>query len=249
MQFSKIDSTFILSRSELKAIIAHASTDDTRAHLNGVGFDVANGCAVATDGHRLAVLREELCVIGAPFEADTKVTIVRLATLERAAKMIPRGGSLRVQVTSPITATLTALEKSGAPGAVLNAEMSDSRDRFPPYVVILPAAVEFGAFPLPTRVGFNANYLADLALVQAAANEAAGKPKTLIGMDVQFPSTALDPMRVTCRSWLVVITAVCIDNGRGDFTPGERRARDAWPQLVRNETAASEAAPKGEPLQ
>jgi hypothetical protein len=46
---------FALTRAELVALITHASSDFTRAHLYAVCFDVGRGRVVTTDGHRLAL--------------------------------------------------------------------------------------------------------------------------------------------------------------------------------------------------
>lgn len=190
------DSTFTLDRKEIVALCAHASTDEMRPHLNGVGFDTSQGRAVATDGHRLAVLEHDASDRCAPEDRKPTVTIVPLDTMQRAIKAMPRGGTMRVTVTNPDngTATIVTVTKEGAEAATIQ---STSIAVFPPYSQIIPPAKAPDEFTLPTRVGFNAHYLASLALVQAAAGDK--------GVDLQTAENALSPMRVTCGRWLVVI--------------------------------------------
>ncbi len=48
-----------LKKAELAALVAHASTDTTRLHLNSVFFDAPRGAVAATDGHRLVIRHGE----------------------------------------------------------------------------------------------------------------------------------------------------------------------------------------------
>ena len=53
MIFTRSDVSF--SKADLVALLAHASKDETRAHLAAVHFDANTGRAFASDGHRMAI--------------------------------------------------------------------------------------------------------------------------------------------------------------------------------------------------
>lgn len=57
MQLS--ETQLIITRDELAAFCAHASTDTTRAHLASVCIDLSRGRVASTDGHRLLLWTDE----------------------------------------------------------------------------------------------------------------------------------------------------------------------------------------------
>lgn len=116
-----LNDTIDLSKSELLALLAFASTDETRAHLAAVSLD-PSGLLFATDGHRLlAVELPELTrwraammpmrVDAAPKRAKPAVDAVSvdLAALPEAEPEAPAVAPAPAVV--PVTAPAAAVDK------------------------------------------------------------------------------------------------------------------------------------------
>jgi DNA polymerase III sliding clamp (beta) subunit (PCNA family) len=180
------DTSVFLTKLEVRALVAHASDDETRLHINSVCFDLAEGAVVATDGHRLAKLN------GGPKQPDKCQQLVPRDVVERAGKSVRKadaeiefafvrdgGCNIRVDGSETLARTVDA--------------------RFPPYDQVIPGDA---ADPSAERIGFNPPYLADLCLVSKAAGN---KPATFR----VFCDGELDPAKATFESvagrWTVVV--------------------------------------------
>jgi len=177
----KIDKagTFVLTKAELKALLAHACNDFTRPHAYGVTFNVAKGHAFATDGHRLAVLRPSVSDVTVSDVADrdnaewdaAPAFIVSRTDCEQALRACS-GKKHVIAVSWRATNALVEI-RDKASSAVLAAVPSTAVDAF---VIPIDGALPSYAYEGPEWsacpcVGVDARYLADLALVQAACVE------------------------------------------------------------------------------
>lgn len=91
----------VLSREDAKALVAHASKDQTRLHMNGVCIDWSSGAFVATDGHRVAQVNSGATFIEpmvrefpapVPVATPHSDTLIPLEPLERATKLCRKKG-------------------------------------------------------------------------------------------------------------------------------------------------------------
>jgi DNA polymerase III sliding clamp (beta) subunit (PCNA family) len=145
-----IDDTIEITKAEARALLKHASTDETRKHLCSVLFELnGKATAVATDGHRLARCEVEN---GSGFEWTA---LVPRTTLEEAAKLASAKVPIRVkpQKITVGAATVTYEERQDV--------------KFPPYQQVIP---ERSDDPKP-GVAVNTAYLASLDLVGKAVAE------------------------------------------------------------------------------
>ena len=182
-----IGNATFFSKLEIKAILAFTSNDITRPHLSNVL--IGPGLAVATDGHRL--IKCELPTA----EVATSAAVVSAAALEQAAKIVPKGGSVRVVVAgrSATVAVVADATEDAAPIVSFNALIDAV---FPPFGQVIPGRPAKDA-DVARSVGVNASYLADIAPVCKAAG--------VTGMTIHAPSDALSPIRCDIGTdWIVV---------------------------------------------
>jgi hypothetical protein len=197
-----LEGSFYLSKPELRALLAHASEDETRPHVCGVGFFPQKGAACATDGHRLALLECDE-------KSDVAAFIVSRATLEAAMKACPAKGAIgvsRERLTVHEAAALGPALSTIAPTMTL--AVPPVLASFPPYEHIIPGDYRGNADREPAPCfGVNARYLADVALCAAACEKIKGTSKTLHEPHLVFypPTGYLDPMIATVGPWLVLL--------------------------------------------
>lgn len=206
-----------LSKAEVRALLAHASTDTTRPHLNAVYFDGRDTVAMATDGHRGLVAK-------GTGEAGQWHTLVPYEALKNASA--GKAATLRVTVTG-MAGSIVALDKKGAPIATVAYEWpyrestykgvtTREHGEFPPLKTVMPRGEKTGSL-----TGVNAEYLAGVALVQDAAREASDA--RCVGAIVLPPSDALGPLKFIVGAWTVTIMPMRI----GEEAAAMRTVREA----------------------
>ena len=199
MIFTRSDVSF--SKADLVALLAHASKDETRAHLAAVHFDGYTGRAFAADGHRMAIRKGD-------GEAPWCYVVGR-AALEAAAKT-PKAA---VYILHPSTGDIVAMSKANAKLATIQApHVTDAKGARVP---VLPVDQIVGA-PASSHVRqmVNPRYLADLVYVADAAGET---------MVRAYPAADEgDPMQYHVGPWIVEIMP-----GRLDAFPTEHAADKA----------------------
>ncbi|MBM3992495.1 MAG: hypothetical protein FJ298_16065 [Planctomycetes bacterium] len=192
------ESTYTLTALELKALLAHASDDETRPQLCAVAF--RGSCAYATDGHRMARLDGEGEGIGPEYLCPTKPLALAVKAAGAKGRVFVDAASDTLIATDAKGATVGTFAAPRAPGV-----------QAPPYEVVLQPSHEPGH---TGPVGLNPEYLGDLALARAASplvrgpNGGKGKPPTVA---IQFGASNLDPVRCTVGPWLVVIMPMRLD--------------------------------------
>src|SRR3990172_4977359 len=77
---------FTLNKAELKALVCHASNDDTRACLNALGCFPRDGRIVTTDGHRMLIRTDRAQA------RDEQEYVVRLDIAEQALRLLKKDG-------------------------------------------------------------------------------------------------------------------------------------------------------------
>lgn len=140
-----------LSKRELLAILAFASTDENRA-ISCVCFDQETGDVLATDGHMA------LCV-GAewrPLGSGSGYSPINRAALQAVAKA--------ASTKDRITITIEGGQASITTGPVMTAaEVSEAK--FPPVRQVFPTSMQAGGASIQA---YNASYLARLEKITKA---------------------------------------------------------------------------------
>lgn len=228
------------SKEEIRALVAHASKDFTRVHLHCVLF--TNESAVATDGHRLAILladnQKEM-----PTDSGKRPDhcTVELTALESATKACKKGQCIRITHTGPNTATVDVVHdgERTTPLASFPSKMAADIS-FPPYLQVLAPLPTSNFEPRTTTFGVNPAYLADLVLVQKSAN---------VDKGIQFypPVDVLDPMRIQVDGmrWTVIVMPMRMEGTTA--TEVQQRAARAWPELVEAVRSENEREPEKRP--
>lgn len=178
MQYTK--GTYTMSKRELGALLAHASKDEARLHLAGVGFN--HGHVVATDGHRLA-----LCTVEGASDNEGKAHVVPRSALQEAYK----AATVRTDIA-------IAANEDGYEIAVDGAGWSGKCPMTSPqYQQVIPAKERAGSVRC---IGFNPFYMADVGKVLQATG---GKAVAMSMGD------ELDPIRIDIPgegcAWVVVV--------------------------------------------
>jgi hypothetical protein len=230
--------TLDLTKAELKALLAHASTDETKPHLSAIVVE-PGACPPrvwACDGSRVAV-----AVAQCP---DT------VGSVERTAIVVPRqpldqalrlaggtGRTVRLRIGpredapdhgptvlgAPVgQISIEVLGANGEPtGASLWCKRSDAQA--PPIDNVLP-----DPNPEPgVRAGYvhlDPVFLGDLRHVVAAAESDPHPAATLAGIRLYSPTGEVDPVAFTAGAWTVVLMP------RKGEAGGEVRSRAAKPE-------------------
>lgn len=180
MHVTKDAMTF--TRPELRALLAHASTDDTRPHLWGVAIDLTRGRAFATDGHRLCLTQAR---VTPTLTTAVAACVVARDVLERAVRACGTRGRIAIRRYALTEATAGSSSVLGAGDDYVSVEVLDENDK---QLVTAHARIGAAAPPqidaiVPVQdlkakrtvwTTLDARYLADLALVAAAAETTAG---------------------------------------------------------------------------
>ena len=189
-----------ITKLEARALLAHASKDETREHLASIHVDPARGAVVATDGHRLALCN------GAEPSACFAFSVPREA-IERAQKASKPASMVRLTLRSDGRVDVAVdLPNSTLTETIAATEANDGR-QFPPYQQIVPdrSAVQ----PATTALGFNAKYFGDMALCAVAAGLDKTTGVQFLGSVPQDKNPELAPMLFTSTgpegTWSIVV--------------------------------------------
>lgn len=222
-----------LSVPELRALMAHASTDETRPHLNGVAVDAARSRCFATDGQRCLVVQGLSDRVGPAVEP----LVVPLATLDVARRAVKADGHITIRRYAVAATGERALAASPLHVGV------EVHDRFGNLVTAIHVKCNEGAPPLDAVMpqlnategprcpvtGMATSFLAALATVSAAAGTK--------GVEIWPPVAPDAPWAFTAAAadgtahWTAVIMPMRMDT---DVKPASRPA---------SETAAAAALP------
>jgi len=181
-----------LSKKDVVGIVATLSKDTTRPGMCHAAYCARQEVVFATDGHRLAVVREELA---APpknwpkltWDVETIYPIPR-ATLEAAAKAAKKHDAIELR------AHPTSVEVVSG-GVTLEVPKGDA-SIFPPMLQVLKASPPAQKAGTPL-IGLNADYLADAIAIASDA--------TSSKVVMRFGADPLDPMRVESPDGRVVV--------------------------------------------
>lgn len=140
--------SFTINRAEAQFLIHAASTDETREHLVCIGFYPERAEAVATDGHRMALLtatcRENPAIVGEAFH-------MLASDLGRATA----GAKGEVTITCEKREVIVS---HGCVRSVFHEKLTDGRTKFPPYLQVIPAVAEGKA---SATIAFSTLYMAE----------------------------------------------------------------------------------------
>lgn len=186
-----LNDTIELSKSELAALLAFASADETRTHIFGVALDSVSGCIFSTDGHRL---------LSYALPLTCKSAVMNRADLERVQKAASPKESIRLAITAD--GATAHLGRASLPVRFTGATPPAAEQVIPQYDGHTARALSCGLSPA---------YLADLAKVGKAIGGD-------VGLRLQFGPTDLDPTVALFTgddNWTAVIMPRKIE-GRGE---------------------------------
>ena len=197
-----------LTYRELRALLEHASRDETREHLCGIALDPDNGCAAATDGHRLLLLR-----------------VPDMGTTMDAPAVVPRA---TVELWMAVAKTRKACVAVSCSPEAITATVGDDPPMvcprpdviFPPVAQVIPARLDDRERRSCETTGINPKYLAALVLVSEACGDSPCKAGTHSGCPsvVQSPAGSMyDPLRFdavgpSCSAVVVIMPCKTKDN-------------------------------------
>lgn len=214
-----------ITKPELRALVAHSSADTTHPHVNAVFFDAADLRAAATDGHRLAILTGD---------GDKGAWTYLLP--RDAAETALRAKGAETFILSAVSCDVVAFNKDNRKVGTFEAaqpKRPDTTDKagavvpgkvldFPPYQQTAFTPADGGN---RTRQGFDAGYLADVALAATAANS----PN--LGVVFYPGGSELDPGVFTVGGWVIYVMPMRLGNDVSATAPkpvkGQRAAQDA----------------------
>lgn len=208
--------TMTFSKPELRALLAHAGSDDTRPHLCGVAVDLARGRAFATDGHRLAMAQAK---VTPSVTASVAACVVARDALERSIKACSSTGRIAIRRYALTEATAGSATVLGAGEDYIAIEVLDENDKA---LTTAHARIDQACLAVPVDQlltpqnltaprcvwnTVNPAYLADLALVARAAQA--------VGVRCWAATAPLDPIFHDCDGetayWQIVIMPVRSD--------------------------------------
>ena len=208
------------TKAQLKALIAHSSTDIARPHVNAVHFDARTLRAVSTDGHRLAILD------GEGVKGEWSYLMPR-----ESGETALRAKGAETFILDTVRGDVCAFDKANRKVGTFEAAQpkhADTKDEkgnvvpgtvfaFPPYQQVATAPTVGGD---RRRQGFNAGYLADVALVATAA----GSP--LLGVMFYPGEGELDAGIFVTGKWTVYIMPMRTGD---ESTPKSKRGKASQP--------------------
>lgn len=249
--------TLEMTKAELRALLAHASTDETRPHLHAVLVEPGT-CPPrvwACDSHRAAVVVAQCHdTVGS---AEKTVVVVDRTPLDQALRLAGgTGRTIRLRFGPPADAPEGTVTVLGAPPGMISIDVIDGQTGAPTGASFWSTRVDAQAPPLdnvlpdpdPTPgprapfVHLHPAYLADVRHVVAAAESDPHPHASTAGVRFYSPTGEVDPVALTCGAWTVVIMPM----GGGDKTAEVRAKapRQAEPRdtLKRDDIALPEGA-------
>jgi hypothetical protein len=201
---SNANTVWHFTKAELVALLAHMSTDETRANLCALVLDTSKGRVWATDGHRMA-----LAVTGdhdPPPHAVASVVLVPRSFIADVAKIARRDEEITLVCADKRVAALVG--GKGLEGHIANAGDPPQIDQVIPQI---------GSKHIGVSASFCGDYLGDVALVTSACpptvteNWKKKKEKRYPPVLMCPPAAALDPVtfKVSCPAnqtdWTVLV--------------------------------------------
>ena len=191
------------TKAQLKALVAHASTDTTRPHVSSVYFNASEGAAVSTDGHRMAVC-----------EGEGRAPWTYLVPRD-AAETALRAKGAETFILNVATFDVCAFDKANRKIATIPAEQPKNGEgkpvAFPPYRQVMSTPSDRGV-----SQGCDARYLADVRLVAEAVPSSA----RTYGVVFHPGPGSLDPAIVKVGPWTVMIMPMRLgDEDKGKSAP------------------------------
>lgn len=230
--------TLELTKAELRALLAHASTDEARPHLCSIVVE-PGACpprAWACDGHRAAVCAAQCRdTVGS---VERTAIVVPRAPLDQAIRLAgPSGRTIRLRIGPRADAPDQGPTTLGAPAGVISIEVIDGQtgastgaafwttrtDAIPPPIDDVMPDPDPTPGPRAAFVHLEPSYLADLRHVVAAAESDPHPHATLSGIRVYSATGEKDPMSFTAGAW------TCIIMPREGEAGGEVRSRAVKP--------------------
>lgn len=150
-----------ITKPELVALLAFASKDTTRPHVWCVHFDIPNGVAAATDGHRLVRARAAL-----PCKLDAKAFSVPRDRAEQIAKALVAKDVAEIRDGSAAICRRHAMTDALLPPTQTITWNATTGQPFPPYDAVIPP---FDRRRAGVPVELNPKYIADATLIAAAS--------------------------------------------------------------------------------
>ena len=194
---------FKLNKSEIAALTAYASDDKTRNNLNVVFFDTVDQRVIATDGHRLTTCQAMTLTALAACDVPKRSAMVPLECMIDVGKRLKSKGEEAIFFFAKDTVTVTVSTFMG--DAIYKLAEGD----FPPVDRVIP---KYKHAPSCGVIGFNALYMADIALIGKAC-EAKKSPIIRFELGPDTSSPALMKIASVSRDceWTIVLMPVRLD--------------------------------------
>ena len=178
---------FALTVAEARLLIAFASDDETREHLNAIYFDGPNGCIVATDGHAL----------------------VQLSRKGRGRFLLDRCDLKEAIFGFPKTKHLTVHRWNKSDLCIRldgNATIcSETKHRFPQYQEAIP--------PRTRKPVLCTCIDGKLLKVAGRISEVLALSQWCVGLRLFSPEHSLSPVRIEAGDWIAAIMPMRDDEG------------------------------------
>jgi len=201
-----------LSKDEIKLLLAVASTDSTRRHLNALVFQPDKRRVVATDGHRLVMVEAkatpptEGTPPEAPLEANAMDTEFMLSRDDAALAL------KQMSVYKASQAFFSRNDKTIEVSVIVATQVYKNwRGEYspPPYEQVVPKYED--ERKIAPVVGFNALYLSDIALMGDCMESEKGGKKSKYRTNpvkVRFGADERDPVLITGETPTTSLTMV-----------------------------------------
>lgn len=184
-----------LTKAEFTALLAHASTDETRPNRFGVYFDAPRMRGVATDACRLAICEGE----------GDKGEWTYLVPRDAAMVALKAKGAETFVIT-PANGDIAAMDKANRKVGTFPAPQAHGAE-FPPYEHVATAAPSSHV-----RQAFNTKYLGDLRYVTDAALQSSQWQSITC-----YPAEdELSPAQFRVKNWTVYLMPARIGNDPQD---------------------------------
>ena len=189
---------FKLNKVEIAALTAYASDDKTRYNLNVIAFDTSDQRVMATDGHRLTTCQAMTLTA---CDVPKRVAMVPLDCMIDVGKRLKAKGEEAIFVFT-------------SDSVIVSTPMGDAtyklaEGKFPPVDQVIP---KYKHAPSCGVIGFNALYMADIALIGKAC-EAKKSPIIRFELGPDTLSPALMKIASVSRDceWTVVLMPARLD--------------------------------------
>jgi hypothetical protein len=182
---------FKLNKAEIAALTAYASGDKTRYNLSCIAFDTGNQRVMATDGHRLTTCQAMMLTA---CDASKRTAMIPLDCMIDVGKRLKAKGEEAIFFFAEDTVTVST--------PMGDATYNLVGGNFPPIDQVIP---KYKHAPSCGVIGFNAFYMADIALVGKACESRSPIIRFELGPDTLSPAL----MKIASASrnceWTIVL--------------------------------------------